>query len=243
MNKYMNIFRPFPVFFLAQCLLALFSGCLFDTTKPVEPLTMTRVDGNGDTVAPFPSLRFAFSKPLADSTVELDFYPPTTAMYYTALNGTKDTLTLTVVGMLAGDTRFVVRLASIVASRDGSLLYPGDDSTVIFTGQAEHEPNNSIQLSDTLFSSSIFGLTDYALDTDVYVVPGAQQRRFFLVSPDGRDSCVVLDSMLRQVAPSFSNASSDSFFIPDTIPRPLYVFIFSSMKGTGGHYEFGSVTK
>jgi hypothetical protein len=239
----MSISRPFPVFFLTQCLLALFSGCLFDTTKPVEPLTMNRVDGTGDTVAPFPSLRFAFSKPLADSAVELDFSPPTTAIYYTSLNRTKDSLTLTVVGMLAGDTRYVLRRASIVASGDGSRLFPGDDSTVIFTGQAEHEPNNTIQLSDTIFSSSIFGMTDYALDTDVYVVPPMQQRRFFLASLDGRDSCVVLDSMLRQVAPSFSNASIDSFFIPDTVPLPLHVFIFSSMKGTGGHYEFGVAMK
>jgi hypothetical protein len=229
----------FTALLSASCIAA---DCLFGNNSPAEPISLSLVNA-GDTVPPSPTLRFYVGSPLADSSVDFVFSPATAALYSVYLNDTRDTITLSFLDMLDGNTRYVLRLKSAIHSAAGAWLFPNEDSIVIFTAACEHEPNYSFSLADTLFSSSIFGRISQAADTDVYCVPKAGPTMFFLSSFDARDTFFMFDSLLRSVPAESKAGFKDTITIPDTTRFPLFVKILSYVNGSTGKYEFGIVRK
>jgi hypothetical protein len=222
---------------LFGCLIA--SGCIFDNSQPTAPLTMQYVGNQGDTVSPLAVLQFAFSDSLAAVPLDFTFTPPVAQLYGITLNPSRDTATLSFVEMLPGNTRFVLKLASTVTATNGSSISPGYDSTVIWTGAREHEPNNSPGTADTLKPPAIWGLLSDAQDTDVYCVPSAQ-RAYYLETLSGQVAFSLKDSLLNDVVSSGAAAGSiDTFTVPDGTRYPVYIYVFSPIKGTEGYYRLG----
>ena len=225
-------------------------SCIFDTRGNEEPLTMTCINAKTDTVSVFPQLQFAFSVPLSDSSVSLAFFPPTSARYVAFLNATHDTLTLDVMEMLDGNTRYVIRLAQPVTSKDGVVLGPLQDSLVFLTYPREHENNDTKELADTL-NSVMFGSISNVADIDVFFCAdkkasaqvSAKASGVFMQSINSQDSFYIVDSLSRVFSLGNQIKPMDTIFITDSMTRPLYVFVVSRIKGSEGDYELGIVTK
>jgi hypothetical protein len=218
--------------------LILTSGCIFDTNQPTAPLTMQYIGIQGDTVSPLAVLRFAFSDSLA-SPLDFTFAPPVAQLYGITLNPSKDTATLSFVEMLPGNTRYVLTLGSPITATNGSMLGPGNDSAVIWTGAREHEPNNSPATADTLKPPAVWGLLSDAQDTDVYCIPSSQ-RAYYLEILSGQVSFSLKDSLLNDVvASSSATGAVDTFTVPDSTHFPVYIYVFSPIKGTDGYYKLG----
>jgi hypothetical protein len=220
---------------LVGCLIC--GGCIFDTNQPIAPLTMQYIGTQGDTVSPLAVLRFAFSDSLA-SPLDFTFAPPVAQLYAITLNPSKDTATLSFVEMLPGSIRYALTLGSPITATNGSMLSPGNDSTVIWTGAREHEPNNSPGTADTL-KPSIWGLLSDAQDTDVYCVPSSH-RAYYLETLSGQVSFSLKDSLLNDVvASNFAAGAVDTFTVPDSTHFPVYIYVFSPIRGTEGYYRLG----
>jgi hypothetical protein len=226
--------------FITALLGCLGGGCIFDNNQPVAPLTMQYIGTQGDTVSPLAVLRFAFSDSLA-SPLDFDFSPSVAQRYDMTFNPARDTATLSFVEMLPGNTRYVLRLKSAIAAANGSTLSTGNDSTVLYTGAKEQEPNNTPALADTLKPPAIYGMLSEASDTDVYCVPQKRTALYFRTFA-GQASFSVKDSMLRDVRPGAGSAgTADTFIVPDSTLFPIYVFVFSPIKGVACIYRFGIV--
>ena len=143
--------------------------CIFDNQNPQTPLVMTYVGNGTDTLSPLAKLTFAFSSPVT-SSVDFSFFPSNGQLYTVTLNPSRDTVTLSFLEMLQGNTRYVAKLAATVTGSAGSLLSPGNDSVVFYTAFAEHEPNSNRFLADTIRSFDTYGIISPASDTDYYVL-------------------------------------------------------------------------
>jgi hypothetical protein len=214
-------------------------GCIFDANQPLAPLTMQYAGTQGDTVSPLAVLKFAFSDSLA-SPLDFDFSPPVAQRYEMTFNPAKDTATLSFIEMLPGNTRYILRLKSQVTAANGSTLSTGNDSTVLFTGAEEQEPNNSPALADILKPPALFGTLPEAPDTDVFCLP-SKHKALFLATVKGQVSFSLKDSMLRDVNITQGPGAIDTFNVPDNMLFPIYVFVFSSIKGVAGFYKLGIV--
>jgi hypothetical protein len=217
------------------------AGCIFDGDQPVTPLAMHYIGNQGDTVSPLAVLRFAFSDSLA-SPLDFDFSPPVAQRYSITLNPGYDTATISFVEMLPGNTRFVLNIKSTITSKNGSALSPGNDSTVVYTGAKEHEPNNTPQTADIMVFPAVYGLLVDAADTDMYCVPSRQDAFYFEAFTD-QTSFSVKDSMLSDVPYSGHSGPIDTFTVPRDTRFPLYVVVYSPIKGTVGYYKFGIVSR
>jgi hypothetical protein len=221
-------------------------SCIFDNRGNEGPLTMTCVNAKTDTLSVFPQLQFAFSAPLSDSSVSLAFSPPTSARYAAFLNPTHDTLTLDVMEMLDGNTRYALRLAQPVTSKDGVVLGPSQDSLVFLTYPREHEPNDTKDLADTL-TTIMFGTVSNVADVDVFfcadTMASAKAAGVFMQSINSQDSFYIVDSLSRVFSLGNQIKPIDTIFFTDSMRRPLYAFVVSRIKGSEGDYELGIVNK
>jgi hypothetical protein len=233
-------FSFLSAFTAALACLAL-GGCIFDVSQPAAPLTMQYIGNQGDTVSPLAVLRFAFSDSLA-SPLDFDFSPPVAQDYGITFNSSRDTATLSFVDMLPGDTRYVLKLKSTITAKNGSTIDPGNDSAMIWTGTRESEPNNSPATADTLRSPKVWGQLSDARDTDVYCVP-SPQKAYYLENLFSQISFSVKDSLLQTVTVNGGSAAIDTFTIPVGTQFPIYILVFSPIKGTVGNYAIGIVQK
>jgi hypothetical protein len=202
---------------------------------------MQYIGTQGDTVSPLAVLHFAFSDSIT-SPLDFAFSPPVAQDYGISFNPANDTATLSFVEMLPGNTRYVVKLKTAVASTNGSAISPGNDSAVIWTGATEHEPNNSPALADTLKPPAIYGTLSDAQDTDVYNIP-LKHAAFYFQTFTGQTSFSVKDSLLQDVsvAAGAGAGTADTFMVPGSTLFPIYVFVFSPIKGVTGVYRLGIV--
>jgi hypothetical protein len=219
---------------LLGCLLG---GCIFDTFQPAAPLTMQYIGDQGDTVPPLAVLRFAFSDSLT-SPLDFAFTPPVAQPYAITFNTASDTAALSFVEMLPGNTRYALRLKSPVVGENGSTLDAGSDSVIIYTAATEAEPNNTPATADTLRPPAVYGMLGLAADTDVYCI-AKNQNAFYCEAFTGRTSFSVKDSFLQDVPVTGGPGKTDTFTLPDTTHFPVYVTIFSPIKGTAVYYKFG----
>ncbi len=220
----------------------LVSRCVFNNPPPAQPVTLDWIGATTTPVSPAPTLRFALSTAVADSAVDFVISPPTAANYSVHLNTTKDTLTLAFSDMLQGNTTYALTLSSSLHSSTGSWLYPYQDTIVFTTGAAEQEPNGTFALADTLASKTIYGMISEPNDTDVFFVPSVPpQATFFVSSVDSRDTFLVFDSLGHNAAIARGTPSLDTFAIPGLAGYPIFVKVFSYVKGTVGMYQFGTV--
>jgi hypothetical protein len=234
MKSILNRIHALLCIAILGCLL---SGCIFDAQNPVSPLTMRYIGGQGDTVSPLPVLRFAFSDSIV-SPLDFDFSPPVAQPYEVTFNPQKDTATLSFIEMLQGNTRYLLRLKSTVTSKNGSMLNKDDDSIVIYTGATEREPNNTPACADTLLAPAVYGMLVEAMDTDVYCLPSPQKALYFEAFTD-QTSFSVKDSLQQDVPVSGHFGTIDTFTVPDGTHFPVFVYVFSPIKGTIGYYKLG----
>ena len=234
-----HILFRIPTLFGIAVLECLAAGCIFDATKPVPPLTMQYVGNQGDTVSPLAVLRFAFSDSLA-SPLDFDFSPPVAQLYGITFSSSRDTAALSFFEMLTGNTRYVVKLKSALTSTNGATMDIGNDSTVIWTGASEHEPNNTTGTADTLVPPAIYGLLTTAPDTDVYCLP-SRQTAFYCEAFTNQIAFSLKDSLLQNVPLPGDLSGTDTFTVPDGTRFPVYIFVFSLINGTKGYYKLGVV--
>jgi hypothetical protein len=228
---------------LSYCVILLTVQCT-TISQPPQPLTLTWVNASTSPISPVPTLQFALSSSIADSSVDFVFSPPVGANYSVYLNASHDTITLSFIDMLAGSTTYMLRLKSALHSTAGATLDPTQDSIVFTTAACEHEPNDIVALADTLGSSPTYGMISEATDTDVYFVPSAPRGRLCLLSIDACDTLLLFDSLGRGVAAPVSAASAsggDTLTVPDSIGYPVYVKVFSCVNGTTGMYRIEAV--
>lgn len=213
---------------------ALFILCTFDDNSK-EPLTMTRVDEGGDTVSLWPQLTFIFSVPVQDSTVSLKLEPYPGTVYHSILNGSADTLVLSVSGALKAKTTYQVVPAHQVTAENGSILYPEDVTFKITTHPGEFEPNNDSLHADTLLSVS-FGTVFPINDTDYFYVNNAVATRFYHRCHKNKSGFFIIESTGKTVAVENGLDDVKTFTISDTVTMPLFVGVFST-KDNDARYE------
>jgi hypothetical protein len=189
------------------------------------PLTMRRVDGQGDTLSVFPTLRFSFSQPVANENVSL-YLEPEGGRYYSVLNETKDTLELVVSGLLEGNTRYAVGPAQTVTATTGSSIGAGGVEFFFVTRAREREPND-VRDTSARFVDPIYGDIYTPQDTDYFCVT-VPVSGFHLVS---HDEGVVLqlglvDSSGRDTATT-GNLAETYLGVPDSFSLPLFVRVTS----------------
>jgi hypothetical protein len=224
---------------LSVCAAWLAGGCIYNNTPPAQAITLDWIGATSQPVSPAPTMQFALSAQLADTSVDVVFSPPFAGAYDIDLNATRDTLTLSVLDMLQGNTTYVLKLKSSVHSTAGAWLYPYQDSVVFTTAAREQEPNGTFALADTLLAPVIYGMISDAQDTDVYLVPAARRGTLFVSSADNRAAFLVFDSLGRGVAVSSAASAPDTFTIPDSVDFPVYIKIFGFINGMPGMYQFG----
>jgi hypothetical protein len=221
--------------------LYLCASCIFDAQKNSGALTMTCITGRTDTLSVFPQLQFIFSEPLIDSSVSLNFSPPI-GRYAAFLNATHDTMSLIIMDMLAGNTRYVLRLGKQITSKDGAILLPSQDSLSFITYPREQEPNDTKNLADDL-ASKIFGTISDQSDIDVFLCTNNGARGVVLQSINSQDSLYVVDGLSHAFSLDHPVNPIDTIIFPDTLVRPFYIFVVSRIMGSEGDYELGIVSK
>jgi len=233
----MNVVRLLRFVFATAFLGCLADSCIFGSSMPAGPLTMQYVGIQGDTLSPLAVLRFAFSDSVA-SPLDFDFSPPVGQSYQITLNSACDTATISFVDLLPGDTRYVVRPKLPLMSRSGSTLDADNDTAVFHTAAAEDEPNNTVATADTLRPLPLYGMLRDASDTDVYCVP-EKERALYMETFTGQTSLSVKDSAMQDIPVAVGLGLSDTFDFPDHTRFPVYVAVFSPIKGTAGYYKLG----
>jgi hypothetical protein len=226
----------FSFFLTIAGIAAILCSCIFDDQNPQPPLSMTYVGNGSDTLSPFAKLAFAFSSPVA-SPVDFSFLPNSGQLYTITLNPGKDTVTISFLEMLYGNTRYVARLATTVSGSDDSFLSPGNDSVVFYTAFAENEPNNTMFLADTVRTQNTYGIISPASDTDYYVLPAYSSRPLCFFSSTSQDSFAIIDNTQTAIRFSKYGSKVDSVALPDSAAYPLYITVFSTIKGSTGYYK------
>lgn len=122
---YLNTLKRRIAAGIISLIACLCTQCVFNGPVNEQPLTFKSLDANGDTLSVFPRLRFVFSSALADTSVPIFFSPAISARYGAYLNALRDTLTIDIMEMLEGNTRYVLRLGRQVTSIDGSIWHLG----------------------------------------------------------------------------------------------------------------------
>ena len=228
-----------PIVMLVPFLAAL--SCLFplDNNQPAEPFGFTKTGNAADTIAPYGSLKIAFSRPVrAPDSVVFRFQPPYSE-FQAFFNGPLDTATIEFVMPLDGATTYTITLAAPVAATDGSVLYPWEDTVKVRTCPAEQEPNGDSSLADTL-KGKLFGSIDAANDTDWFIVSSGTANRFYLVSTGSSSSFDIVDAA-GTVTPSPAYADPETLAAPHNAVRPLYLSVHAWDRSNSGYYEVGVV--
>jgi hypothetical protein len=227
LNKY--------IFLAAGFLTALFSHCTFNADNNT-PLTLKRIDTNGDTLTTFPSLRFAFSEPVMDNEIEMLLVPDCSG-YHTEINDTKDSFDLIVTGMLKGQTLYTAFLAETATSINGATLSTGGEGFSFFTHSAESEPNDSKDPAN-LFYSPVCGAIENTGDTDYYYLSGTSLQSIYVHSADGSALGLGLVNNSGYDTVLTGSEPKKNLVIPGNFSFPGFIRIFS--LNSTGHYELGA---
>jgi len=159
---------------------AIYFSCTFEDVD-TTPLTIERIDALGDTVMPWPTLRFVFSKPLADSATHFVITPDPGSIYHSVLSLTGDTLELIVTGILAGSKSYTAKPSADLLATNGSVLKIADASFSFYTFSVEQNPNDDASTADTLFSKR-FGTINPVNDTDYFCIPEVESTSVLLIN-------------------------------------------------------------
>lgn len=215
--------------------------CVFNGPINESPLTYSSLDADGDTLSLFPKLRLAFSSPLADSSVTISF-SPAIAGYGAYLNSVRDTLTIEVMDMLQGNTRYVLRVEKPLTSSDGSMWDLSGDSTVFYTFPGEQEPNDTKDCADTV-ASVIFGSISDVSDLDIFVCQKPDVKAVYLQSIDCSDTLFIQDglSAIRGIEGKMNG--QDTIFLSENDAPPFFIFVLSRIRGFEGNYKLGIIGK
>lgn len=229
-----QILRSYCIIFL----MVLFLFCTFNTGNNAS-LIMKQVGEATDTVSIWPQLIFVFSVPLKDNSVNLKITPDPGPVYSNYLSETKDTLTISVTGMLEGNTRYIITLEDVITAENGSKLYPDDAVFDIITLPKEREPNNSFNNTDTLLSVC-FGTVSPASDTDYFYINNTIASTMYLKNHDKKSGFFIVNTSGSIIAIDDSFDEIKTFSISDSILLPLFVGVFS-LFGNDTRYEIGLV--
>jgi hypothetical protein len=211
--------------------------CVFNGPVNETPLTFSSLDANGDTVSVFPKLRFVFSAPLADSSVAVSFSPPLSAGYGAYLNSIRDTLTIEVMDMLEGNTKYVLRVEGLVRSSKGGIWDLTGDSVIFYTPAREQEPNDDKNCADTI-AAFIYGRVSDVSDLDVFLCPRHDVRAVYLQSFDCCDTFFIENDHGAVGVKGVMNGI-DSVRLSPNDTLPFYIFVRSRIRGFEGNYKLG----
>jgi hypothetical protein len=227
---------------LAAALAGLFSQCVFNSQISEQPVTLKSLDANGDTLSVFPRLRFVFSPPIADTSVDVRFSPAISSGYGASLNGRGDTLTVDFMEMLQGNTRYVFRLAEPVTSAGGSTWDLSGDSAVFYTFAREQEINDQEDVADPL-TSVVFGSVSDASDIDMFACDRSSVRAVYLQSIDCRDSFSVEDDNSTLFVVGGTMRQTDTIVLGENAAFPVFIVVRSGIKGFEGKYKLGIINR
>jgi hypothetical protein len=162
----------------------------------------------------------------------VSFSPAISAQYGAYLNLDRDTLTIDVMEMLEGNTRYVLRLEKQITSIDGIVSDLSNDSTVFYTFPCEQESNDNKDIADSL-TSVMFGCISDVSDLDVFVCVRKNLQAVYCQSIDCRDSFFVEDGLSTTVTVKGAMQQTDTIF----------VFVRSGIKGFEGNYKLGVIDR
>ncbi len=215
-------------------------SCVITPDNNQQELTMARGDALGDTVSVFPELQIGFSLPLKDSAVGITSMPPIAADHAVWLNQNRDTLFLRVLGVLEGNTRYVVRLDSKVEAENGSELKPEQDSIVFVTHPAESRQNSSLLTADTLVDR-MFGVIEKADASDYFVPRDFNSEAFYIRSYSQKIRMVMKTADGSEVVSATSGENSDTLAVSQQTIRPYFLQVESGTLEAMQRYEIGVV--
>lgn len=209
--------------------------CTFNTTND-DPLIMTLVGTQGDTVSLWPVLTFSFSIPLLDSIVPLTIEPDPGPQYMIFLNEKLDTLTFVVTGALEGNTLYTFSIDDIITAENGNKLYPGAATFTIITYPKEKEPNSSLHTADVL-QWSCYGTINPVHDTDYFYIGSMQFSALYLKNHSKRTGIAIVDTTGNIIASdiSFNEVKTIPFI---SVSLPVYAAVFSLIDNDA-RYEIG----
>jgi hypothetical protein len=221
-------------------LLFLLSCLPLANIEPVEPFGMTNA-GPDTIISPYGPLCIRFSYPVLDTNSVRFVFQPLFTEFRQAFNATHDTVTIEFILPLQGDEQYTLFLASPVESEDGSVLRPGEDSLVLVTFPTEQEPNDFVNIADTLRDIA-FGSVSAANDTDWFAIQDTSAGSFYLKSTGSSSLFKICDADSLSVRPQ-TFAAAETLDIPGSFERPLHIAVFAFNRSNGGHYELGVVEK
>jgi|GEM_PF-4610988 hypothetical protein len=213
------------------------TGCAYDLPPPPSPLTLTWVEDASQPISPAPTLNLALSSPISDTSIDFNFSPAVAASYTVLLNSTRDTITLSFLDMLDGNTTYSFTLKSALHSTAGATLDPAEDTIAFTTAAREQEPNGTFALADSLGEAPLYGMISGAADTDVYLISSALGGRLCLAYFDACDTLRLFDSLGRSVAAPVSAPSGDTITVPASAGFPVFAKVFSCVNGSTGMYR------
>jgi hypothetical protein len=223
-------------------LLCLALSCTFSPADQT-PLLMTRADTLGDTVWLFPALAFALSSPVADEhNAAMAITPDPGDVYYSYLSESRETVFVSITGMLEARTAYAIRPAYAIEPASGAALTPDQASFAFYTGPGEREPNNTLASADRA-APGMCGRVSTANDTDWFVTDCADSRAVWLVSYD-QEKCAlrITDSTGATVTAPYSRGRIDTLAAPDSFHRPLAIAVYSATGVAGLRYSLGTIT-
>ncbi len=236
--SFMYRIQFFKVLIFIIALQAIFLFCTFNIDNK-EPLTMRRVGNISDTVSIWPRLTFIFSVPIKDNHVDILIIPDPGPVYSQYLNETKDTLTISVTGMLQGNTRYVITPDYIITAENGNKLYPDNALFEIITLPAEIEPNNNYKDANILFSLC-YGTICPANDTDYFYITNLTAESLYIKSIESKSGFFLCDTLGFLIAENKNQEEIKVIDIPNGIIAPLYAGVYSLIDN-GARYELGIV--
>jgi hypothetical protein len=204
---------------------------------PREPFQFSITGTAGDTVSPFGPLVLRFTHPVSNPDSVRFIFSPSFTEYLVVWSRSHDTARLTLAVPLEGNATYRILPANRIVSTGGVALTPGKDSITFATRYCEKEPNNPMDLADTL-RGTLFGRTERANDTDWFVVSAIVKREFYLKSTGSASSFAIRDGNGVTVAPP-AYASAETLSAPIDFVSPLYLKVFPYNHSNGGTYELG----
>lgn len=230
----MSVFQK--LLFLAISVPVVVIQCTFETDFE-QPLVMECISEKIDTVLPWPQLIFVFSSPLKDSTIELSLLPDPGPVFYNYLTQSKDTLHFLVTGTLSGQRDYSLSLKTSIVAENGSILYPEDALFSFTTWPSELEPNNRIELCDTLVNIC-YGIITPVNDSDYYFFYDTTATNLYLKCHSRISGIIVLNAQGQEVFSQHDINDLKQFPLNDNLSMPLYIKIFSLLD-TDARYELG----
>jgi|GEM_PF-2304086 len=209
--------------------------CAFDN-QPRSPLVMSRADRQGDTLSPFPTLKFAFSAPVENDHISL-YLEPEDAAYHTELNAGRDTVALVVTGVLKGNTAYTVSPAEVITASTGSSIAARGVEFTFFTLSREREPNG-FQDTSHQYCNPVFGDLYSAADTDFFCIADPAVTALYLRSYDGAVLGLGLSDTAGHDTAVTGREAVKYLAVPGGFAPPRFARVYSVLST--GRYELGT---